>query len=187
MKHEVLLSGKGGQGLILAGVVLAEAAGVYEGRQVVQTQVYGPESRGGASRAGVVIADEPILYPEVTHPDVLLALSQEAYDRFAPLLQPGGQALVDCALVEVAEPRRDITLYAFPFTDTAQQLGAVILANMVALGALSGTTRLVSAPAIRQAIRARTAAAYHEANLRAFEAGLQMPGAKGFMQASFIS
>ncbi len=178
MRHEILLSGRGGQGLILAGVVLAEAAGVYQEREVVQTQVYGPESRGGASRAGVIIADEPILYPEVTHPDVLIALSQEACDRFAPSLKHGGQLFLDRAFVDASKIQADITVHALPFTEAAEQLGAKILAIMVALGALSATTGLVSAEALRQAIRARTAESFHNSNLCALEAGLELAVAR---------
>ncbi len=176
MRHEVLLSGKGGQGLILAGVVLAEAAGVGENHEVVQTQVYGPESRGGASRSGVIISDEKILYPEVQHPDVFVALSQEACDRFAPTLQPGAEMFADSGFVDVSGVRKDVNLHVLPFTETAERLGNKILANMVALGALSAVTRLASPEAMRQAIRARTAAKYHESNLRAFDAGLELAG-----------
>jgi 2-oxoglutarate ferredoxin oxidoreductase subunit gamma len=176
VRHEVLVSGKGGQGVILAGVVLAEAAGVGEQYEVVQTQVYGPESRGGASRSGVVISDEPILYPEVTKPDVFVALSQEACDRFAPTLKPGARMLVDRGWVDPSRVQGDVEVYALPFTDTAEALGAKILANMVALGALSAITRLVSPDALRRAIQTRTAANYHDSNLRAFEAGLKLVG-----------
>jgi 2-oxoglutarate ferredoxin oxidoreductase subunit gamma len=177
MRHEILLSGKGGQGLILAGVVLAEAAGVGENREVVQTQVYGPESRGGASRSGVVVGDELILYPEVTDPDILVALSQEACERFAPTLVPNGRLLVDREVGEV-HAREDVQVDVFPFTETAESLGDKILANMVALGALAASTEIVSSDAMRRAIEARTANKYHQSNLRAFEAGLALGRAK---------
>lgn len=174
MRHEVLLSGKGGQGLILAGVVLAEAAGVYEQWQVVQTQVYGAESRGGASRAGVVISDEPILFPEVTHPDMFVALSREACDRFVPRLMPGAEMLVDCGLVDPSCIRGDVHVLSIPFTDTAEALGAKILANMVALGALCAATKIVAPESLRRAIQARTGERYHESNLRAFDTGFEL-------------
>ncbi len=183
MRHEILLSGKGGQGLILAGVVLAEAAGVYEAREVVQTQVYGPESRGGSSHVGVILSDEPILYPEVTHPDILLALSQEAYDRFAPRMQPGGQLFVDRALVDSSKKPAEVTIHALPFTEVAEALGAKILANVVALGALCEITHLASPQALCRAIQAHTAAAYHESNLRAFEAGRELACERQFRRA----
>ncbi len=174
MRHDVLLSGKGGQGIILAGVILAEAAGVGEQREVVQTQVYGPESRGGASRAGVIISDEPILYPEVTHPDVFVALSQEALDRFGPVLAAGAEILTDMGFVDTSSFRRDVNVHLLPFTGTAEKLGGKILANMVALGALTQLTSLVSADSMRAAIRTRTADRFHESNLQAFDAGLEL-------------
>jgi 2-oxoglutarate ferredoxin oxidoreductase subunit gamma len=114
------------------------------------------------------------LYPEVTHPDIFVALSQEACDRFAETLKPGAQMLVDRGRVDAAHVRDDVKVYLLPFTDTAEGLGAKIHANMVALGALTAITRLVSPEALRQAIQTRTAASYHEANLRAFEAGFNL-------------
>ena len=95
MKTEIRLAGTGGQGVILASVILAEAAGVHEGRHVVQTQSYGPEARGGASRADVIIADEPILYPKSRRLDVLVCLSQQAADKYFEDLKVHGMAIID--------------------------------------------------------------------------------------------
>src|SRR5512136_3011541 len=94
-RTEIRLAGEGGQGMILAGIILAEAAAIYDGKMAVQTQSYGPEARGGASKSEVVIADGEIDHPEVLSADVVVALSQEAYNKYAVCIKPGGLLIVD--------------------------------------------------------------------------------------------
>ena len=119
-RYEIRLAGSGGQGLILAGMILAEAAGIYDGKFVCQTQSYGPEARGGASKAEVVISDAEIDYPKAIQPDVLLALNQKSLDTFTSDLKPGGLLLVDADLVQEVPARR---VLALPFTRMARELG----------------------------------------------------------------
>ena len=140
-RYEIRLAGSGGQGLILAGIILAEAAGVYDGKFVCQTQSYGPEARGGASKAEVVISDAEIDYPKAIRPDVLLAMNQKSLDAFISDLKPGGLLLVDADLVQEVPASRAVAL---PFTRIARDLGRAMAANIVALGALAQLTGAVS-------------------------------------------
>ncbi|GAB4530172.1 MAG: 2-oxoacid:ferredoxin oxidoreductase subunit gamma [Anaerolineae bacterium] len=156
MREEIILSGAGGQGLILAGTILAEAAGVFEGREVVQTQSYGIQARGGASQSTVIISDHPIKFPEVLTPGILLCLSQEAYERYSPGLRKGGQLIVDRDLVKIAGAHADdIEVIAFPFTAEAEKIGRRIAANLVALGVLATVTGVVKPESLALAIPSR--------------------------------
>ena len=171
MRSEVRLAGSGGQGLILAGVILAVAAGLRDGKHVAQTQSYGPEARGGASRSEVVISDEPIHYPKSLRLDVLLAMTQEACDRYFHDLRQGGTLIVDSDLVP-APPIS--TAISVPITRLVREaLGRDVFANIAALGVLAAVTGVVSARAIEAAILARVPAATEEANRAALELGLK--------------
>lgn len=170
MRTEIRLAGSGGQGLITAGVILAEAA-VGEGRQVCQTQSYGPEARGGASRAEVVIADGPIHYPKAQHLDLLLAMTQEACDRYFHDLKDGGTLLVDADLVPA--PPTTVAL-AVPLTRLAREaLGSDLYANIAALGALAAVSAVVSAKALEAAVLARVPGGTADANRAALRLGLE--------------
>ena len=141
-RYEIRLAGSGGQGLILAGIILAEAAGVYDGKFVCQTQSYGPEARGGASKAEVVISDAAIDYPKAIRPDLVLAMNQKACDSYCSDLKPGGLLIVDSTLVKDLPTPRPLAL---PFTRIArQELGREMVANIVALGALAKISGVVT-------------------------------------------
>ena len=168
-RTEIRLAGEGGQGMILAGIILAEAAAIYDGKQVTQTQSYGPEARGGASRSEVVISDGEIDHPEVLAADVVIALSQEAYKKFARSVQPGGLLIVDEDRVETSAGFNGIKI---PVARIAQETtGKAITANTVALGALVGLTNVVSRAAIEQAVIARAPKGTEEMNRKALQAG----------------
>ncbi|MGA7562711.1 MAG: 2-oxoacid:acceptor oxidoreductase family protein [Desulfobaccales bacterium] len=169
MRYEIRLAGSGGQGLVLAGVILAEAAGIYDGKFVCQTQSYGPEARGGASKAEVVISDAEIDYPKAIRPDVLLALNQKSLDVFLGDLKEGGVLLVDADLVQEVPESGALSI---PFTRMAREAGRELMANIVALGALAAITGAVSREALKAAVLARVPAASREMNERALEAGL---------------
>jgi 2-oxoglutarate ferredoxin oxidoreductase subunit gamma len=168
-RYEIRLAGSGGQGLILAGIILAEAAGVYDGKFVCQTQSYGPEARGGASKAEVVISDSPIDYPKAIQPDVLLALNQKSLEAFSSDLKPGGLLLVDADLVKEAPASR---VLALPFTRIARELGRVMAANIVALGALAQLTGAVSLQSLEAAVLARVPKGTEDLNRQALAAGV---------------
>ncbi len=170
---EVRLSGKGGQGIIFTGIVLAEAA-VIEGKNAVQSQVYGPESRGGASKAEVIISDGVISYPKVTRPDVVLVMSQEAADRYAATVRDGGVVAVDATHVHQL-PEVKARIAAAPLSGVARdEFGREQVASAVAAGFLVGLTGLVGREALRQAIAARAPKGTAELNLKAMDAGLRL-------------
>lgn len=167
---EIRLAGSGGQGVILAGVVLAEAVGIYEGREVAQTQSYGPEARGGASRAEVVISDREIDYPKAIQPDILVCLSQRACDAYVFDLKPEGTILVDGELVQHLPTTRAVAL---PLTRLAREkVGQAVMANMVALGALAALTGVVSVKSLEAAVRVRVPKGHREMALKALEVGV---------------
>jgi 2-oxoglutarate ferredoxin oxidoreductase subunit gamma len=168
-RMEIRLAGEGGQGMILAGIILAEAAAIYDGKQVTQTQSYGPEARGGASRSEVVISDEEIDHPEVLSADVVVALSQEAYKKFASTVRAGGLLIVDAERVVTSTEFEGVKI---PIARTARETtGKAITANTVALGVLVGLTNLVSRGAIEKAVTARAPKGTEEMNRRALQAG----------------
>ena len=168
---EVRLAGEGGQGLILAGVILAEAAAVYDGLNATQTQSYGPEARGGASKSEVVISDEEIDYPKVIEADYLLAMSQEGCDRYVGNLKREGLLIVDS--VHVTRLPLERSAVQAPITQLAEEAtGRRITANVVALGVLVGLSQVVSRAAVEAAVRARAPKGTEEANMKALAAGL---------------
>lgn len=172
-EHHVRIAGAGGQGAALAALLLAEAA-VRGGRNATHAQAYGPESRGGASRADVIVSDGEIAYPIAGPLDVLVALTPEARARYASDLRPGGLVLMDGER-ERAAPRADVDQRTLPFAATARRLfGAALGANLVALGALVDLTRLVSPEAVELAIAARRPGGSAERALAAFRAGLRL-------------
>lgn len=169
---EIRLAGEGGQGMILAGIILAEAAAIYDQKNAVQTQSYGPESRGGASKAEVIISQDEIDYPEVISADVLVALSQEACDKYASNLKKDGLLIVDAEKVGRIPVSHALK---FPITRMAvETTGKAITANMVALGVLVGLTGVVSRQAIEKAVLARAPKGTEELNLTALHAGFRM-------------
>lgn len=170
-RYEIRLSGSGGQGIILAALVLAEAAGVYDGKHVCQTQSYGPEARGGASRAEVVISQEAIDYPKAMKPHVLLAMNQESCDKFFMDLDPSGLLVVDATLVHHVPTSRAVAL---PFTEIAREkLGTEVVANMVALGALGHLTRMVSLKSLESALLEKVPKGTQKINKEALRAGIK--------------
>ncbi|MCX8043587.1 MAG: 2-oxoacid:acceptor oxidoreductase family protein [Desulfobacterota bacterium] len=168
-QYEIRLAGLGGQGIILAGIILAEAAGIYDGKFVAQTQAYGAAARGGFSRSDVVISDEEIHYPKAQMLDLLLAMSQDAYDDNLKHLKPNGILIVDATYVSQVA---DTQVYAIPFSRIARErFGRENVANIIALGSLSQLTSHVSEQALEQAVMKRVPKAHREMNRQAFEAG----------------
>lgn len=169
---ETRLAGSGGQGLILAGFVLAEAAGLYDGREVAMAQSYGPEARGGASRAEVIISDNPIDYPLCERVDMLLALTQEAADTYSWDLRPDAWILVDSDLVTHPPTSRAVSI---PFTAAARdKLGKVMVANVIALGAIAEVTGLVRRGSLEKALMARVPPGTEALNKKALALGAKL-------------
>jgi 2-oxoglutarate ferredoxin oxidoreductase subunit gamma len=171
---EIRCSGSGGQGILLAAAIIAEAATAL-GKRVVQTQSYGPEARGGASKAEVIVADEPIDYPEVDHPDVSLVLSQAAYEKYAVDAKPGGLLIYDSGLVQVDPGEDSVVRCGLPFTQVASdELGKKVVTNIVALGALARIGEVLPVDAVRDAVLSRVPPRFKELNAQAFDLGLRL-------------
>jgi len=169
LKTEIRLAGAGGQGVILASIALAEAAGVHEGRRVVQTQSYGPEARGGASKADVIISDKPILFPKSRRLDVLVCLSQQAADRYFGDLRLRGVAIIDEFYVRECPREGAVCL---PLSVTArEELGKELYTNIVTLGALAQVTGIVKLESLQKAIAGRVPAGTIDKNLQALQTG----------------
>jgi 2-oxoglutarate ferredoxin oxidoreductase subunit gamma len=170
-RYEVRLAGEGGQGMILAGVILAEAAVVHDGLNAVQTQSYGPEARGGASRSEVIIARGEIDYPKVMVPDLLLCMSQEACDKFYSQVKDDSWIIVDSTNVSRVPSHRAI---AVPLSEIAEEItGRRITASMVALGLVSGLSGLVTRESLTKAMTERVPAGTEEINSKALAAGFE--------------
>jgi len=170
-RTEVILTGFGGQGIVLSGTVLARAA-VYDRKEVVQTQSYGPEARGGACRAEVIVSDDTIYYPFVEEADILIAMSQEALDKYINKIKTGGRLIVDSTISRI--PQKDgIKLNKVAATSIAsEKLGKTIVANIIMLGALTSLTGIVSREAIEKAVRESIPGrGAEEVNLKALEEG----------------
>ncbi len=171
--RELRLSGTGGQGLILAGIIIADAA-IRDGKNSIQSQSYGPEARGGASKAEVIINEGEIDYPKVSHPDVLLVMSQEACDKYASDLEKGGIIIADSTYVENL-PDVEGEIYTLPISTTAREkAGREMVANVVALGALARITGVVSRDALTGALLSRIPRGTEELNRKALELGWQL-------------
>ena len=173
-RYEIRLSGSGGQGIILASVVVAEAVAVYEGLQVSQSQSYGPEARGGRCKAEVVISEKDIDYPKVVQLDLLLAMTQEACDAYFFDFKPNGILLVDSTFVEQIPTSRAI---AIPFTRIARdEIGKVMTANMVAIGAIAKVCPFIKLKNMEAAVISRAPKGTEKLNLKAFKAGVKAAG-----------
>ncbi len=171
-RYEISLSGSGGQGLVFAGTILAEAIGIHDGKNVTQTQSYGPEARGGASRSDIVVSSGVIYYPKTLKLDLLLTLTQEACDTYYLKLKEDGILVIDSGLVD-QPPAREYK--AFPFTRVAkEELGTAIFANIIALGTLAALTKVVSKNALIEAVKNRAPKGTLESNLKALELGFDL-------------
>jgi 2-oxoglutarate ferredoxin oxidoreductase subunit gamma len=174
MRSEIILSGSGGQGLILAGAILAEAAGIFEQKEVVQTQSYGIQARGGASQSTVIVSDSRIKFPEVYHPDILICLSQESFNRYSPDLKPGGLLIVDQDLVKIGPMDKEIRVVSLPFTAEAEKLTRRILANVIALGAMAVISGVVDCESIAKTLPNRLPERNVPLALKALEVGASL-------------
>lgn len=170
---EIRLSGSGGQGLILAGIILANAA-VIEKRRVTQTQSYGPESRGGYSRADVLISDNEIFFPEATQFDILLALTQEACDKYIFDLREKGALIVDTTYVKNISVMSE-NVYELPFTELViEKLGSPITTNICSLAFLVKATEIVKESSLEKAIRDSVKPAFVDLNMQAMKLGFEL-------------
>jgi len=173
-RYEVRLSGSGGQGLILVGKVLAEAAAIYDGLNATQSQSYGPEARGGASRSEVIISDGDIDYTKAENIDILLALTQEACDKYIIDLKEGGVLLIDSQMVTKI-PEGNFKIVSIPIIQSAvERLGKFLVSNIIALGIITKLSGVVSEDSVKHAIRSRVPKGTEEINITAFYTGIEL-------------
>ena len=178
-RYEIRLSGSGGQGIILSGIILAEALGLYGGKCVAQTQSYGPEARGGASRAEVIVSDEEIDYPKAIKLDLLLAMNQKSCDEYYRDLKEDGLLIVDSTLVNQVPTSKAIQI---PFTKIAREkFQKEIVANIISLGAMAEFMDIISPKAMEAAVLARVPKGTEKLNRDALKAGLM--AAKKFKES----
>jgi len=169
-RYEIRLSGSGGQGIILMGIILAEAIGIYDEKYVAQTQSYGPEARGGSSKSEVVVSDEEIDYPKAMRADLLLAMNQKSCDDFYPDLKPEGLLIVDSTFVTQIPTQK---AFQVPFTRIAREkFKREVVANIIALGALTQLSPMVSPKAMEAAVLARVPKGTEKLNRDALKAGM---------------
>lgn len=170
----MVFSGSGGQGIITAAIILAEAAVLYEDLIAVQSQVYGPEARGGATRSDVIIADSEIFFPKVFQPNVLVCLTQQAYNKYCNIIRPGGLMVTDSRHVKT-ERKVDARQVELPLYETVmEKIGKPIVFNICMLGALIGLTRIVQSNSIMKVLQTRIPASFLKLNREALQLGMEL-------------
>ena len=169
----MVFSGSGGQGVITAAVILAEAAVLYENLIAVQSQAYGPAARGGATRSDVIISESDINYPKVIQPNVLICLTQEAYNKFFPIIRPGGLLITDTRFVKtqkkVDAQQRELSMYK----TVMDKIGKPIVFNICMLGAVVGLTDIVKSESIMKVLENRIPSGFLEMNRKALDLGMK--------------
>jgi 2-oxoglutarate ferredoxin oxidoreductase subunit gamma len=174
IRTEILIGGVGGQGVVLSGILLGTAATLFDGKKAVQTQSYSSELRGGSARAEVIISEEPVSDPQVRKPDILIALAEEALPRYIGKIKPKGLLVIDSDLVKGVKPG-DYEILSIPATSIAdKEMGNIVVANLIILGALIKKTGLLSVEAMEKAIEESVPKKAKELNLKAFRRGLEL-------------
>ncbi|MGC9337371.1 MAG: 2-oxoacid:acceptor oxidoreductase family protein [Candidatus Cloacimonadia bacterium] len=169
----VKICGFGGQGIVLSGYIIGKAVSIYDKKNASMTQSYGPEARGGACSSEVVISSDEIDYPLVDTADVLIALSQEGYGKFSPILREGGILLYDSELVSIFQPNKKIIYSSIPATRIAEKLGGKIVANIVMLGFAVAQAKITTPEAMKESIKESVPKKYVDLNLKAFDVGYE--------------
>jgi 2-oxoglutarate ferredoxin oxidoreductase subunit gamma len=172
-KREIRLAGFGGQGIILSGHILGKAASLFENKNAVFTQSYGPEARGGSCSADVVIAEGPIYYPKVSEPDVLVLMSQGALQTYGNCIGPEGVLILDADLVNLAEDPQGMTVYRVPATRIAEEMGKKIVANIVMLGAVAALAGVVTYDSMKESVLSSIPSGTEELNMSAYNKGYE--------------
>jgi 2-oxoglutarate ferredoxin oxidoreductase subunit gamma len=170
---EIRFSGFGGQGIIRCGLIAGKALSLFDNKQATMTQSFGPEARGSACSSQLVVSDDRVLYPYISAPEILISMSQEAYDKYEPELRDDGLLLIDKDLVKAKPPRGKIKSYSIPSTRFAEELGNRITANLVMLGFFTAITRVVSPEAMKKALPGLVPGRFLELNKKAFDKGYE--------------
>ncbi len=170
----MVFSGSGGQGVITATIILAEAAVLYENLNAVQSQSYGAEARGGATRSDVIISDSTIDYPKVIQPNVLVCLTQEAYNKFYPIIRPGGLLLTDTRYVKTQKKVDARQIELSMFQNVMDRIGKPIVFNICMLGTVIGMLDLIGPQSVMKVLEKRIPSDFLELNRQALELGLEL-------------
>jgi len=170
---EIRIAGFGGQGVILSAVIIGKAGCIYQDGYSTMTQSFGPEARGGACSAQVILSNSPVLYPYVTRPDILVVMSQEAYTLFSPQIKDTGMLIIEEDLVRIGELPAGVRVYSIPATRIAEELGKKMVLNIVMVGFFAAVSPVVDPDALRQAVAASVPGAFRELNLKAFDRGFE--------------
>lgn len=173
MRTEIRFSGFGGQGIILSGILAGKSASLYDNKHATMTQSFGPEARGSACSAQLVVSTDKVLYPYISNPNILVSMSQDAHDKFFPELVEGGILVVDEDLVKLKPVKKKIETFSIPATRFAEELGNKMVANLVMLGFFSAVTEIISAEAMKQAIPGTVPERFLQLNLKAFDKGYE--------------
>ncbi len=172
-RTEIKIGGFGGQGVILSGYIIGRAASIYDNKFATMIQAFGPEARGSACSAQVIVSANEITYPYITTPQIMVLMSQEAYTKFSPELAPGGILITESELVVPHNLRKDIKHYSIPATRIAEELGKRMVLNIVMMGFTTGVTGFCTHDAVKQAVKVSVPKGTDELNLKAFEAGFE--------------
>jgi 2-oxoglutarate ferredoxin oxidoreductase subunit gamma len=170
---EIKFGGFGGQGVILAGIIIGRAASIYDGKFATLTQSFGPEARGSACSAQVIISKDKVLYPYVTKPGILLVMSQEACNKFLPETTDDATIIMEEDLVRPKGLKQGMKVFGIPATRLAEELGRKMILNIVMVGFFTAVTELVNYEAVRQAVKASVPQGTENMNLKAFDRGYQ--------------
>lgn len=180
MRTEIRIAGFGGQGVLMCGIVIAKAASIYDKNYAVQTQSYGPEARGGASRTEVVVSDEPVDYPKVDNPQIFVAMSHEALIKYIDDIEEEATLIIDPDLVYIDEIQniiedKKLKIYKSNATQTAEKvIGKKIVANIVMLGSFVAATGIITQGAAKQSILDSVPKGTEELNMKAFQEGIKI-------------
>lgn len=170
---EIRIAGFGGQGVIMSAIVIGKAGCIYQNGYSTMTQSFGPEARGGACSAQVILSNEPILYPYVTQPDILVVMSQEAYTLFSPQINPHGILVIEEDLVRIGDLPPGVRVYSIPATRIAEELGKKMVLNIIMVGFFGAVSQALDPDALRHAVSASVPEAYRDLNLKAFDRGFE--------------
>ena len=173
MLTELRITGFGGQGVIRFGYLLGKAASIFDGKNATMTQSFGPEARGSACSSQVMISDDRVLYPYITVPHVVVAMSQEGFSKHGDNVKEGGTLVIDEDLVKPERTKKGIKVFAIPSTRFAEEMGAKIVANIVMFGFFTAVTDLIRAESAKKAIEDSFREKLIEMNLKAFDKGYQ--------------
>jgi 2-oxoglutarate ferredoxin oxidoreductase subunit gamma len=168
---EIRFSGFGGQGIIRCGLITGKAISLFDNKHTAMTQSFGPEARGSACSSQLVVSEDRVLYPYITRPEILVSMSQEAYEKYEPELRDDGILIIDTDLVKLQPTKRDLKIYSIPATRFAEELGNRIIANLVMLGFFTAVTEVVSPEAMKKALPGLVPGRFLELNIKAFDRG----------------